>query len=95
MAKEQHSNKPDVTTKDDKFKISLSEDIDNIDEKIRKADNDVQVQNNCKLISGVILLNTCTSCGIKFVPKNSMTYETLCGSCVAKRQKRTGLTIIE
>jgi len=95
LAKEQHSNKPDVTTKDDKFKISLSEDIDNIDEKIRKADNDVQVQNNCKLISGVILLNTCTSCGIKFVPKNSMTYETLCGSCVAKRQKRTGLTIIE
>ena len=96
MAKEQHNNKPDVTTKDDKFKISLSsEDINNMDEKIRKADNDVQVQNNCKLISGVILLNTCTSCGIKFVPKNSMTYETLCGSCVAKKQKRTGLTIIE
>ena len=96
MAKEQHNNKPDVTTKDDKFKISLSsEDINNTDEKIRKADNDVQVQNNCKLISGVILLNTCTSCDIKFVPKNSMTYETLCGSCVAKKQKRTGLTIIE
>jgi len=96
LAKEQHNNKPDVTTKDDKFKISLSsEDINNTDEKIRKADNDVQVQNNCKLISGVILLNTCTSCDIKFVPKNSMTYETLCGSCVAKKQKRTGLTIIE
>jgi len=94
LAKEQHNNKPNITTKDDEFKISLSsEDIDNIDEKIRNEDNDVQVQNNRELISGVILLNTCTSCGIKFVPKNSMTYETLCCSCVAKKQKKTGLAV--
>jgi len=95
LEKEQHSNKPDVTTKDEQFKISLSsEDISKIDERIRKEDNNA-LQNNRKLISGVILLNTCTSCGIKFVPKNSMTYETLCCSCVAKKQKKTGLTIIE
>jgi len=94
LAKEQHNNKPNITTKDDEFKISLSsEDIDNIDEKIRNEDNDVQVQNNRELISGVILLNTCTNCGIKFVPKNSMTYETLCCSCVAKKQKKTGLAV--
>ena len=94
MVKEQHNNKSNITTKDDQFKISFSsEDINNMDEKIRNEDNDVQVQNNCKLISGVILLNTCTSCDIKFVPKNSMTYETLCCSCVAKRQKKMGLAV--
>jgi len=94
LEKEQHNNKPNVTTKDDEFKISLSsEDINKIDEKIRKANNDIQVQTNRKLISGVILLNTCTMCDIKFVPKNSMTYETLCGSCDAKKQKKTGLTV--
>lgn len=92
MAKEKNNDKPNSATKDDEFKISLSsEDIDNIDEKIRNEDNDVQVQNNRKLISCVILLNTCTSCGIKFVPKNSMTYETLCCSCVAKKQKKPGM----
>jgi len=94
LEKERHNNKPDVTTKDDQFKISLSsEDINNIDEKIRNEDNDVQVQNNCKLVSGVILLNKCIICEIKFVPKNSMTYETLCCSCVAKRQKKMGLAV--
>lgn len=32
----------------------------------------------------IILLNTCTNCGEKFKPKNSMTYETFCNSCQEK-----------
>ena len=34
--------------------------------------------------TGIILLNTCTNCGEKFKPKNSMTYETFCNSCQEK-----------
>jgi hypothetical protein len=89
LAKEQNSSKPSTTAKDAEFKISFSsEDIDKINEKIRNEDNYVQVQNN-NIASGVILFNTCTNCDIKFIPKNSMTYETLCGPCVGKKQNET------
>ena len=80
------SNLPKFT-KDDEFKISLSsEDINKIDEKIRKKGSDIQVQkSNNAITSDVVLLSTCTSCDIKFVPKNSITYETLCGSCIGEK----------
>ena len=85
MEKEQNSSKPSTTAKDVESKISFSsEDINKIDEKIRNEDDYVQVQNN-NIASGVILFNTCTNCDIKFIPKNSMTYETLCRSCVGKK----------
>ena len=94
MAKEQNRSKSDITTKDAEFKISLSsEDINKIAEKIRNGDDDVQEQSNGHLTNGVILLNTCTSCDTKFIPKDSMTYETLCDSCVGKRQKETGMVV--
>ena len=84
MTKEQ-DNKPN-TTKDTEFKISLSvEEIDKIDGKIRNVEN-IETQNNCSLTSGIILLNTCTSCQNEFKPTNSMTYETLCGLCLGKNQ---------
>lgn len=91
MTKEQNSNKSDIATKDSEFKISLSsDDIDKIAEKIRNGDNDVQEQNSRHLANGVILLNTCASCDAKFIPKDSMTCEKLCGSCVGKKQKEAG-----
>ncbi len=94
MTKEQNSNKSDITTKDAEFKISLSsDDINKIAEEISNGDNDVQEQNNYHLTNGVILLNTCTSCDAKFIPKNSMTYETLCDSCVGKSRKENGMTV--
>lgn len=52
--------------------------------KIRDGD-DSETQNN-NLANGVILINTCADCSIEFVPKNSMTFETLCGFCVGKKQ---------
>jgi len=83
LEKEQNSNKSS-TTRNAEFEMSLSsEDINNIEEKIRNED-DTKTQNN--LVNGVILVNTCTDCGIKFVPKNSMTYETLCGFCIGKNK---------
>ena len=83
MEKEQNSNKSS-TTRDAEFEISLpGEDINKIEEKIRNGD-DTETQNN--LVSGVVLVNTCTGCDIKFVPKNSMTFETLCGFCIGKNK---------
>ena len=82
MEKEQNSGKFG-TTRDAEFEISLSsEDIDKIEEKIRNEHTETQ---NDKLVNGVVLINTCTNCGIKFVPKNSMTFEILCGSCIGKK----------
>jgi hypothetical protein len=82
LEKEQNSNKFG-TARDAEFEISLSsEDIHKIEEKI-KNDN-TEIQNN-DLVNGVVLINTCTNCGIKFVPKNSMTFEILCGSCIGKK----------
>ena len=84
MAKEQ-DNKPN-TTKDAEFKIFLSvEEIDKIDGKIRNVEN-TETQNNDSVTSGIILLNTCTSCQNEFKPTKSMTYETLCKSCLGKNQ---------
>jgi hypothetical protein len=84
LAKEQNSNES-ITTKDAEFKISLSsEDIDKIERKIRNKD-DVETQNN-NPVNGVALINTCANCGIKFIPKNSMTWEILCGLCVGEKQ---------
>ena len=83
MAKEPNSDESG-TTKDAEFKISLTSiDIDKIEERIRNGDN-VETQNK-NLVNGVALINTCTNCGIKFIAKNSMTWETLCGSCVGKK----------
>ena len=91
LAKEQNSDKSS-TTRDVEFEISLSnEDINRIEEKIRNGD-DAETQNN-NLANGVVLINTCTNCGIKFVPKNSMTFETLCGSCIGKKQNVTEMGI--
>lgn len=82
MEREQNSKKSG-TTRDAKFEIFLSsEDINKIEEKIKN--DDTEAQNN-DLANGVVLINTCTNCGIKFVPKNSMTFETLCGSCIGKK----------
>jgi hypothetical protein len=93
LAKEQNSSNPSIT-KDAEFKISLSsEDINKIDEKIRNEDDSIETQNNNNIASGVILFNTCANCDIKFIPKNSMTYETLCGLCVGKKQNDTGMVV--
>ena len=82
MEKEQNREKFG-TTRDAEFEISLSsEDINKIEEKIKN--DDTETQNN-DLANGVVLINTCTNCGIKFVPKNSMTFETLCGFCIGKK----------
>ena len=84
MAKE-HDNKP-IAAKDTEFQISLSaEEIDKIDGKIRNVGN-TETQNNDTIASGIILLNTCTNCQNEFKATNSMTYETLCGSCLGKNQ---------
>ena len=90
MAREQNRDKS-CNARDVEFHMSLSsEDINKIEEKIRNED-DAETQNN--LVSGVILVNTCTGCGIKFVPKNSMTYETLCGFCIGKKQNVTEMDV--
>jgi len=84
LAKEQNSDKSS-TSKDAEFKISLSsEDIDKIDEKIRNGDDDDETQ-KCSLVSGVVLINTCTNCGNKFKPVNSMIWESLCDLCLGKK----------
>ena len=90
MEKEHNSNKSS-TTRDVEFAISLSsEDINKIEEKIRNED-DAETQNS-NLVR-VVLVNTCTDCGIKFVPKNSMTFETLCGFCIGKKQNATEMDV--
>jgi hypothetical protein len=90
LAKEQNSDKSSIT-RDVEFEISLSsEDINKIEEKIKN--DDTETQNN-NLANGVVLINTCTNCDIKFVPKNSMTFETLCGSCIGKKQNVTEMGI--
>ena len=90
MEKEQNSEKSGAT-RDAEFEISLSnEDINKIEEKIKN--DDTETQNN-NLANGVVLINTCTNCDIKFVPKNSMTFETLCGLCVGKKQNVTEMGI--
>lgn len=82
MEKEKNREKSG-TTRDAEFEISLSgEDINKIEEKI-KNDN-TETQNNDRA-NGMVLINTCTNCGIKFVPKNSMTFETLCGFCIGEK----------
>jgi len=90
LEKEQNREKSGAT-RDAEFEISLSsEDINKIEEKIKN--DDTETQNN-NLANGVVLINTCTNCDIKFVPKNSMTYETLCGSCIGKKQNVTEMSI--
>jgi hypothetical protein len=82
LEKEKNREKSN-TTRDAEFEISLSsEDINKIEEKIKNGDT--ETQNNDR-VNGVVLINTCTNCNIKFVPKNSMTFETLCGSCIGKK----------
>ena len=72
------------TTRDVEFRISLSsEDINKIEGKIRN-DDESGTQNN-PLANGVVLTNTCENCSIKFVPKNSMTREVWCESCIGKQ----------
>ena len=84
MAREQNRDKS-CNARDVEFHMSLSsEDVNKIEEKIWNEDN-AETQNN-GLTNGVILVNTCTDCGIKFVPKNSMTFETLCGFCIGKNK---------
>ena len=81
MEKNQNSDKSGTKT-DAEFEISLSsEDINEIEEKIKN--DDTEIQNN-NLANGVVFTNTCTNCGAKFVPKNSMIFETLCGFCIGK-----------
>ncbi|GBH33643.1 hypothetical protein NZNM25_04340 [Nitrosopumilus zosterae] len=57
-----------------------SEDINKIKEKIMSED-DTKIQNN-RLINRVVLINTCTNCGNRFKPVNSMIWETLCDLCI-------------
>ncbi|MDH3658183.1 MAG: hypothetical protein OEM77_08630 [Nitrosopumilus sp.] len=38
-----------------------------------------------ELKTRVVLLNTCTNCGNKFKPVNSMILETLCGLCLREK----------
>ena len=84
MAKEQ--NNKSNTTKDTEFQISLSvEEIGKIDRNIRNVEN-IETQNNDSVASGIILLNICARCQNEFKPTNSMTYETLCVSCLGKNQ---------
>lgn len=91
MVKEQNSDKS-CTARDAEFEISLSsEDINKIEEKIRNED-DTETQNS-NLANGVVLINICTDCGIMFVPKNSMIYETLCGFCIGKKQNATEMDV--
>ena len=79
------------TARDEEFQISLSsEDIRKIEEKIRDGD-DSETQNS-KLVNGVVLINTCAGCSIEFVPKNSMSFETLCQSCIGKKQDASGMS---
>lgn len=80
MEKKQNSNKSN-TTRDVEFDMSLSsEDINKIKEKIMSED-DTKIQNN-RLINRVVLINTCTNCGNRFKPVNSMIWETLCDLCI-------------
>jgi hypothetical protein len=93
LEKEQNREKSGAT-RDAEFEISLSsEDINKIEEKIKNEDDSIETQNNNNIASGVILFNTCANCDIKFIPKNSMTYETLCGLCVGKKQNDTGMVV--
>ena len=79
------------TARDEEFRISLSsEDISKIEEKIRDRD-DSETQNS-KLVNEVVLTSKCADCSIKFVPQNSMTYETLCQSCIGKNQDAAGMS---
>jgi hypothetical protein len=84
LANEKNSDNSS-TTRDIEFDISLSsEDVNKIEERLTNGD-DAETQNN-NLVNSVVLTNTCADCGIKFVPKNSMTYETLCGFCIGKNK---------
>ena len=84
MAKEQ--NNKSNTTKDTEFKMSLSvEKIGKMDRNIRNVEN-IETQNNDFIARGIILFNICTKCQNEFKPTNSMTYETLCVSCLDKNQ---------
>jgi len=90
FGKRADSNKSS-TTRDAEFGMSpSSEDTNQIQERIRNGDG-AETQNN--LVNGVVLVSTCTDCGIKFVPKNSMTYETLCGFCIGKKQNVTEMDV--
>ena len=88
MEKEHDSDKSN-TTRDAEFEISISsEDVNKIEEKVKNEDTETQ---NDNLVKEVVLINTCTNCSIKFVPKNSMTFEMLCGFCVGKKVTEMGV----
>lgn len=86
-------------SKDSEFKIQLSiEDINKIDEEIRGISNSSKpleksnqriktnnMQESQSTVKGLKLLNVCTNCENKFIPKNSMINEKLCKSCLGKR----------
>ncbi|WP_420544693.1 hypothetical protein [Nitrosopumilus sp.] len=85
MAKEKNSDNAS-TTRDVEFRISISsEDIDKIETKVKNDDGDAETQNN-SLADGVVLTNTCENCSVKFAPKNSITCEVWCESCIGKKQ---------
>jgi len=89
LEKNQNSDKSGTIT-DAEFEISLSSEDVNENEGKNKND-DTETQNN--LVNDVALVNTCTNCGIEFVPKNSMTFETLCGFCIGGKQSVTEMSV--
>ncbi|QLH05535.1 hypothetical protein C5F49_03115 [Nitrosopumilus oxyclinae] len=88
----------DNTSKDSEFKIQLStEDINKIDEELKGADNiskpleisneknkTIKIDESQSTVKGLRLLNVCSNCENKFIPKNSMMNEKLCKSCLEK-----------
>jgi len=86
------------TSKDSEFKIQLStEDINKIDEELRGIDSSskpleksnegnktINANESQTTVKGLRLLNVCTNCENKFIPKNSMINEKLCKSCLEK-----------
>ncbi|MGY5151666.1 MAG: hypothetical protein ACW9XA_05300 [Candidatus Nitrosopumilus sp. bin_6a] len=83
-------------SRDKEFKIQLSvEDINKLDDVIRGMSDSsksieklnelkINTKNNQSTIKGLRLLNVCTNCKNKFIPKNSMINEKLCKSCLEK-----------
>lgn len=88
------------TSRDNEFKIQLSvDDINKLDDAIRgMRDNSKSIentnemktntQNNQSALNGIKLFNVCTNCENEFIPKNSMSNEKLCKSCLEKESNK-------
>ena len=73
----------------------IDEEIKNIDSNFQKIDESNMIEceeaklteggENCNVVDGVVLLNTCMTCHNKFKPVNSMIYETSCNACSEKK----------